>query len=316
MSRLRLPGFASVIAAVATLGVADVAWAQTKDELVASAITTGKERAAAAVAHFAAQDWETYRGDRGVVVAEGDSWFDYPRVNVLKVLRRQHQYRTESVARNGDTLESMAYDNAQLSELCDKLYELRDLDVKPKAILLSGGGNDLAGPEFAMLLNHANSGLPPVSEEMVDYVIETRLQAAVASLLSGVTEISTKIWGEPIPILIHGYDYPTPDGRGYEFLLFTLSGPWLKPSFDAKGLADLPTNRTFLRELIEKYNRMLVHVTSQFGHVRYVKITGTLSDRDVDYEDDWNDELHPSRGRRGGFFKVAQEFHQVLQRLP
>src|SRR5262245_34259950 len=51
---------------------------------------------------------------RPLIVAEGDSWFDYPLFDVLDALEDGFGYEVESVAHAGDTLESMAYEFAQL----------------------------------------------------------------------------------------------------------------------------------------------------------------------------------------------------------
>jgi hypothetical protein len=58
-------------------------------------------------------------------------------------------YRIESVAHKGDTVEGIAYDPAQVKTLARSNTSGRT-DV-PRAILLSGGGNDIAGSEFAVL---------------------------------------------------------------------------------------------------------------------------------------------------------------------
>ena len=51
----------------------------------------------------------------GVLVAEGDSWVDYPWHDVLRMLADPHGYDVESVADKGDSIESMAY-SGQLVE--------------------------------------------------------------------------------------------------------------------------------------------------------------------------------------------------------
>src|SRR5688572_16647181 len=58
----------------------------------------------------------------GLVVAEGDSWFDYPFFDVLERLEDRFDYRVESVAHKGDTVEEMAYDTTQLAKLA-RLFE-------------------------------------------------------------------------------------------------------------------------------------------------------------------------------------------------
>src|SRR5262249_8198322 len=45
----------------------------------------------------------------GLLVAEGDSWFDYPLHDVLTMLEDEHGFDVESVAHRGDTVEDMAY---------------------------------------------------------------------------------------------------------------------------------------------------------------------------------------------------------------
>jgi len=151
----------------------------------------------------------------GVLIAEGDSWFDYPMQDVLRLLEDDYLYDVESVAHKGDCVEDMAHAKGQFEEFARRLEKLlRDSKV-PKAILLSGGGNDIAGDEFALLLNHAASALPPLNEDIVRGVIDVRLKEAFASIISGLTTITKSFLGRTLPIITHGYDYPVPDGRGF-----------------------------------------------------------------------------------------------------
>src|SRR5262245_4034094 len=48
------------------------------------------------------------KGQNGLIVAEGDSWFDYPFHDVLERLEDKFGFRVESVAHKGDTIEEMA----------------------------------------------------------------------------------------------------------------------------------------------------------------------------------------------------------------
>ena len=65
--------------------------------------------------------------------------------------------------------------------------------------LLSGGGNEIAGTEFAMLLNHTNSTLPPLNAAIVDAVVNQRLRFAMASMIATVTRLSTRYFNRPAP---------------------------------------------------------------------------------------------------------------------
>jgi lysophospholipase L1-like esterase len=180
----------------------------------------------------------------------------------------------------------------------------------PDAILVSGGGNDIAGDEFAMLLNHAASGLPPLNDDVVRGVIDVRTRNAYAFLISGLTEIAMRLLKRPIPIVVHGYDYPVPDGRGFLGGFGFLPGPWLQPGFHRKGHGDLDANIVVMTRLIDAFNIMLRQLAGGdgFGHVRYVDLRRTLSNAAA-YKRDWANELHPSER---GFNAVADKIAKAI----
>ena len=84
----------------------------------------------------------------GLLVAEGDSWFDYPFHDVLSMLEDEHGFDVESVAHKGDTVEDMAYSGGQFDDFVRLLEKLLRQRRVPDAILLSGGGNDIAGDQL------------------------------------------------------------------------------------------------------------------------------------------------------------------------
>lgn len=253
----------------------------------------------------------------GLLVAEGDSWFDYPFFDILEELEERFNYSVESVAHRGDRLEEMVYDAGQLDRLAHRLEKLARARLRPQAVLLSGGGNDIAGKELAVLLNHSRSGLPRLSEAVVTGVIEERLRAAVVSLAGAVTELAKRCFPRtpPIPILVHGYDYPVPDGRGYMAGLWVFPGPWLEPAFRRKGYPDLAERCRVMETLIDRFNAVLADVSGGPGleHVRHVDLRGTLSNAIAGraYRTWWNDELHPTEK---GFITVAGRFDEVLRK--
>ncbi|MFN7979219.1 MAG: GDSL-type esterase/lipase family protein [Vicinamibacterales bacterium] len=245
----------------------------------------------------------------GLLIAEGDSWFDYPLNDVLSMLEDEHGFDVESVAHKGDTVEDMAYGVGQFDDFARLLEKLLRQGRVPDAILLSGGGNDIAGEEFALLVNHVLSGLPPLNADIVRGVIDVRLRNAYTFLLSGVTEIAKRYLDRPIPILLHGYDYAIPDGRGFLGGWGFLPGPWLQPGLHQKGYVNLTANRAIVRDLIDAFNVMLQQVSgmAQFGHVKYVDLRKTLS-QSASYKDDWANELHPTKdGFRAVAAKIAQQ---------
>lgn len=255
-----------------------------------------------------------YSGENGILVAEGDSWFAYPWYNIVIYLRSHFKYEVHSVAENGDTLEDMAYNYKQKVGLVSKLTELSDHQKTPRAILLSVGGNDIAGPELQVMLNHRMSGSDPLNSVIANEVINNRLRYSMITLISAVSKICDELFGHKIPILIHGYSHPVPDGRSY----WKLRGPWLKPSFDIKGYLkeELEKEKAVMKELINLYNTVLTEIAqlSPFKeYVRYVGVVPLLSSAPKVYKQYWENELHPTRR---GFKIVAAKFNEVLKKLP
>jgi hypothetical protein len=252
----------------------------------------------------------------GLLMAEGDSWFDYPFVDVLGELEDSFGYTVESVAHKGDTIEEMVYDPNQLEKLARKLQKLADQELVPRAILLSGGGNDIAGEEFSVLLNHKRSGLPALNAGVVAGLLGERIRTAAIGLAGAVTHLCRESLGATVPILLHGYDYPVPDGRGYLGGFWVLPGPWLEPGFRRKGYDDLRERRDVMVTLIDAFNGVLAGIAGGPGleHVRHVDLRRTLSCElaGSEYKKWWGNELHPTEK---GFRTVAERFHRVLSKL-
>ena len=116
------------------------------------------------IAHFKRQNLKPQvqleflaAGGPGPLVAEGDSWFDYPvplAVDILECLRGFHGFQIEKHAKYGDTLENMIF-GIGVTTLMQAVRETR-----PKALLFSGGGNDVAFHQMAAA--DRLSKLPPV----------------------------------------------------------------------------------------------------------------------------------------------------------
>ena len=254
----------------------------------------------------------------GLVIAEGDSWFDYPFFDVLEELEKTYRYEVESVAHKGDTVEEMAYDASQLSKLASKFQKLGAQGRQPRVILLSGGGNDIAGQEFSVFLNHKSSGLTPLNSRVVGGVLEDRLSFAVISLIGAVTKLSKEYFGREVPVLLHGYDYPVPDGRGYLGGFWILPGPWLEPGFRQKGYMDLAQRCQIMVDFMDRFNALLAGIAQSPGveHVTYLNLRETLS-TDLTgpnkYTKWWGNELHPTER---GFKAVASLFNEAISKFP
>ena len=156
-----------------------------------------------------------------------------------------------------------------------------------------------------MLLNHAASGLPPINDDVVRGVIEVRARNGYAFLISGLGEIAMQLLKPPISVIVHGYDYPVPDGRGVLGASDSCPDPGFSPGFNAKASATSNANTAVVGTLIDTFNAMLRQLARSdgFEHVRYVDLRGTLSHA-AGYKHDWATELHPTKS---GFSAVANK---------
>jgi hypothetical protein len=261
----------------------------------------------------------------GYLLAIGDSWFDYPIRDVLTNLDTHYGYDIESAAHKGDSIEFGMSHVGQLDKFARLVDKLVGVGAVPKAILVSFGGDDIAGAEFGMLVNDFDLPASGWNEQIITGVIDGRIANAYRLLFTKVNALCQN--GDlknTFPILAHGYDYPVPDGRGFLGGWGALPGPWLKPGFDEKLFSDLSQTSQLMTVLIDRFNAMLLSVTREpgFENVHYIDLRGTLSNNlaSDSYRKWWANELHPTGGNPldpgdNGFAAVAAKFQAVLASL-
>ena len=173
------------------------------------------------------------KSSRGSVLlaAEGDSWFEFPlRSQIVRELRRLG-YAVREVADHSHTLEFMATSPHQQAEFSEMMKQLANRKTKPIAVLLSGGGNDFVD-FLPSLLNRYDPREPILNASEVDDFAANHLRKNYVKWLNFVTKMCNDNFKDQgrIPILIHGYAYAVPDGRGIPFY-----GHWLRKEFMSKG---------------------------------------------------------------------------------
>lgn len=261
----------------------------------------------------------------GYLVAIGDSWFAYPNHNVLTNLDDHYGYNIESSAHNGDPIEAMVSHVGQFDKFTRNLDKVKNLGLAPKAVLVSGGGDDVAGNEFGMLINSIDLPDSGWNNAIVAGVLEGRIANAYRRMFLVINHLCQERFGRLIPILVHGYDYAVPDGRGFWGGWGPFPGPWLRPGFREKLFDQLPQTTTMMQDLIDHFNAMLQQVSQEavFSNVHYIDLRGTLSNdlNNDQYQDWWANELHPTGAdildpKQNGFAAVAKKFEDVLQQLP
>lgn len=241
------------------------------------------------------------------LVAEGDSWFDYPPgLDILDQLKLRHGYEITKLSAAGDTLENMAFGTEigrdfsrptpQLNVLIETVSRLR-----PKVVLLSGGGNDIAGDELDSFLNHADSGLPKLRADYLKEVIHGLFRAAYERIARAIWDIDPSIC-----IVAHGYGHAIPDGRAvlnfpFNFRFF---GPWLRPAFTRKNITALNEARAIVKVMIDELNAMLSQLSASIGGpLHHLDLRNTIR------ASDWSNELHLTDEAYG---RVADKFHAVI----
>lgn len=260
----------------------------------------------------------------GYLLAVGDSWFDYPIHDILTRLEDNYGYNIESSAHRGDPIETMISRVGQLDKFARCMDKIVALGASPKAILISGGGDDIAGKEFGMLINNIDlQPIPGWNEQVLAGVIDTRIAAAYRLMVLSINSLCQKDRERTFPILVHGYDYPVPDGRGFLGGGWFLPGPWLKPGFDEKLFTDINQTTQMMVTIIDRFNTMLQNLVKEpgFENVIYIDLRKTLSNAlPVTYQQYWANEIHPNAGGIfggvDGWGDVAAKFQAELAKLP
>jgi hypothetical protein len=240
-----------------------------------------------------------------VMLAHGDSWFDYPLTgnnlsfedtDVIAQLRRIGDLNPIilNLSHYGDSsTDEMSWPKQQrlISALQDPANWMES--GKPDAILFSGGGDDVAGDQFCIYLNSAPaaSGL---NSQRLDLALEG-VKASYFDLLAFRDRNAVDV-----PVFAHCYDFAIPNGRHPDCI-----GPWLKPSFDFNGWYNLTQNTLVIHQAMTRFRQLLLGLAQNpNNNFNLVDTQGTLA------PDDWANELHPFPG---GFAKIADRFVAALR---
>jgi hypothetical protein len=232
------------------------------------------------------------------VIADGDSWFDYPEIlltggGVINHLMDISGVKILSTAHYGDSVQQML--GVEKRQRIEVLLKKPGFDI----LLFSGGGNDIAGDQFCLWLK------PNTGGGAVSAVDAGRLQEILGVVEDGYRDLidirdrcAPDCW-----IVTHAYDFPRPSDKGVCGL-----GPWLKPSLDYRGWKKAADQFVIGKMVLTQFNDMLVALEAEqraagknFLHVR---TQGTLNPRA-----DWANEIHPNTA---GFTKIARVFSSAL----
>lgn len=211
----------------------------------------------------------------------------------------------------------------------------------PIAILVSAGGNDVkdAPPSQPDRFGCADTGTDsPLDRMVADFgesppIIEARLLEFLSDMQSKLADVLRRLHvaaSDPvskkqlIPIIVHAYDHPFPDGRPSGFAIATCAP--LRPTFTRKRYPELATGAQpgalqVMRILIERLNEAYAWTVDDLARregidVHFARLAGMLETQ-VDfpaagYGAYWENELHPSVK---GFAVLARELARLIAGL-
>ena len=241
-----------------------------------------------------------------IMLAHGDSWFDYPltgnglplnNTDVIAQLQSMGAVNPVilNISHHGDaTTDEMSLPKQQ--RLIQSLGEPANWakSGKPDAILFSGGGNDIAGDQFCIFLDFAGQGATGINA--------VRFQKALGMVEAAYLDLFAfrDHYAAGVPILGHCYDFPIPNG-----VHPMCAGPWLRPSLDYCGWTDVAQGAAIVREaLVDLKNRLVTLAINPANNFTLVDTQGLLQ------ASDWANELHPYPN---GFKTIAGKFVDALR---
>jgi hypothetical protein len=233
------------------------------------------------------------------LLAHGDSWFDYPLDgNTPSPFRTDIEAHLEEMGNPTPYIYNIShYGDATTDEMSwpkqERMIEaLQDeanwFDGKPDGILISGGGNDIAGDQFCILLNY-------------DGTLNTaRLKEVLSMVHASYNDLFAfrDAYAPGVPIFANCYDFAIPNNRGT-----FCAGPWLWPSLSFCGCPTLAAGTAIVRQVLLEFKNLLTSLAKPHDFI-LVDTQGTL------VASDWANELHPYPT---GFENLAVKFVAALQ---
>jgi hypothetical protein len=233
-----------------------------------------------------------------VVICEGDSWFNHPFLWDIPDYLKYFGYSVLHSNYPGKHLEASLSEGKFLAPLKDAR--------KPqiKALLLSGGGNDLiswkkGNTPFSPIFRKGRS-----TTSATDYIDAANLRRALDDVTSWLARISDKLAqanAKKLPVLLHCYDYIFPKRYGPS----PFKGTWINPQLDA---IDAPQDARFRKRISGELQKSWIQ--------GYKRACGELGWHFVETQDlvrdRWHDEIHP---QNDGFYDISSAYWAMLHTL-
>ncbi|MGD8643473.1 MAG: hypothetical protein PVI15_04235 [Chromatiales bacterium] len=262
--------------------------------------------------------WLCRNTNRIGIVAEGDSWFSYPKkwllsgpnANILdhisSVLVGRDKVNLLRLESNGDeAVEMIAGDQKHtLAEV------LKKNGPQVRLLLFSGGGNDVVGKwDMERLLKTHEPGFTAA-----DCIHQDRLKRKLKRIGLAYEEL-LELRDEYAPdtlIITHTYDLLQPSDRGASFLWGAIrTKPWIHPYLVDKGIPE-SLHLDIVTALLEPLRDALTVIANRPRYRRNFFVVDTQGTLRPGNRRDWLNEIHPTPA---GFKKITRRIWDQARAL-
>ncbi|MDQ3292538.1 MAG: hypothetical protein M3Q05_14720 [Bacteroidota bacterium] len=267
-----------------------------------------------------------------VIVAEGDSWFQFPFFikDIVDWLNKEPHYAVYSIAYGGDWFTNILYDEKYIEELSIH---------RPEVFLISGGGNDLLSfnrlaimvkakctsplrPLYALEKMLAQEDIHDREDILIGCQYLTKdFYSFIWTIKAQYNQLFQRLNASgkftDMQIITQGYDYAIPTYKTRWKKWYTLqpilnrmsgSGKWLKRPLMIKGITDEGTSRKIIKAIIFEVNYMFAELAHSFPNVYHIDCRGTAKNFN-----DWFDELHLHSEK---FKRIAEAYKRCIENPP
>lgn len=250
---------------------------------------------------------------RPVLVAEGDSWFQFPIIIRETIDQLTDEYNIWCISAAGDTASNMVYGRPEFRK------ELQRFGTDVRGFLFSAAGNDIIGEDpvtgrsaLLDIVKPFNGSTHDTAGHINFSVLGERLSFLRQAYTDVIGAVRNALPSRQIPIFIHGYDYcfPYPWGAGDpRNPKWAENDEWLGSVFQERGIVPEhgQLRRGIIVLLIDALYDMLKKISGdpQQTGVWLVDCRKAMPDLS-----DWADEIH---GTSEGFAKIAARFKVALR---
>jgi hypothetical protein len=250
------------------------------------------------------------------IVAEGDSWFAYPRkwiafgadINIVHhiadKLRGSNSANLLRLASNGDEAVEMT-SGPQFQTLYEILKKNRD---HIHLLLFSGGGNDIVGKhDMLPLLKEYSPGMTAL-----DCIDQHRFERKIDAIMLAYHRL-VDLCADIVPnatIITHTYDIPMPEDSGAEFFWGLIkTKPWVFPYLERR---DIPQalHLPIIDHMLGTFGSRLRDLAGEPDVAPRLKVVDTQGTLRPGHGRDWLNEIHPTEY---GFKRVTKKIYSEMR---